>query len=364
MILIDGTFEEDDKIWFVGNKDNILYCMDKDFHTEMVAVVPAYEEDYYRANPICIKDENKVFMLPDKAKEIYVYNLENGDLTEISINLPCQRCSISNGWVIEGTLWCISNRIGELLKCNIRNNNVEKIFKIYNPTEQYISAESIRVNHYLYFVVKNTTDIYEFDIEKEKLTILHTKIKDRGLSTIFTDGNKFYLTGFKNCIYCWNKDTDRIDVISLENKMNWIIENDENKSARFGKIVSIKDYLLFIPQNSIHFISNELILFDRISNQVKIIDLSYNSEDREVEELFIYCFKTEDEIVLQDYKRKEFIIINVNNGDISYKECDVTKRYNEKLWKSIQNVGGIYTEDNFLNIKDFMNYIVEQPDNI
>ena len=201
MILIDGTFEEDDKIWFVGNKDNILYCMDKDFHTEMVAVVPAYEEDYYRANPICIKDENKVFMLPDKAKEIYVYNLENGDLTEISINLPCQRCSISNGWVIEGTLWCISNRIGELLKCNIRNNNVEKIFKIYNPTEQYISAESIRVNHYLYFVVKNTTDIYEFDIEKEKLTILHTKIKDRGLSTIFTDGNKFYLTGFKNCIY-------------------------------------------------------------------------------------------------------------------------------------------------------------------
>lgn len=356
MVRIDGACEKDDIIWFVGNEDNILYCMDKSYNAKMVSIIPA-DIDRYRANPICINDEQNIYMLPDKAKKIYMYDMMHENITEIPVDLPCTRYSIQHGWVVNGVLWCISNRVGELIKCNISSRKIEKIYKIYNPTEQYISEEAIRVNHYLYFVSKNTTDIYEFDIDMEKLTILHTKIEERGLNSIYTDGKDFYLTGFKNCIYHWNRSKDKIVVINLEGKMKWLIENDENKSARFGKTVCIKNLLLFIPQNSFQFLTNELVLLDRTSDQIKMIDLSCEGGKRQPEELFIYCFATEDEIIIQDYKRKELVGINIKNGEISYKKPVLNRKAGIDLWKNLQHIGGLYAENDFYNLENFVQYL-------
>jgi hypothetical protein len=72
MILNDKTFMENDKVWFVGYLDNILYCMDKECSIEMVTILPSNNGERYRANQICIKNEEKIYCLPDKAKDVYI----------------------------------------------------------------------------------------------------------------------------------------------------------------------------------------------------------------------------------------------------------------------------------------------------
>lgn len=75
MIYNDGTYEEEDSVWFVGNTDNCLYCMDKNGYTSLVTMLPVEgnTNDTFRQNPMCIKDGHCVVCLPDRAKKIYIY---------------------------------------------------------------------------------------------------------------------------------------------------------------------------------------------------------------------------------------------------------------------------------------------------
>ena len=129
MIYNDGTYEESELVWFVGYEDNNLYCMDRTGKINLVAIIPAdtTNGDRYRANPICIKNGDIVVCFPDKSKKIYIYNINTMEMVDISLHVKAKRLTISNGWVFNDKLWCISYRTGQLFKCNLETKCVENV---------------------------------------------------------------------------------------------------------------------------------------------------------------------------------------------------------------------------------------------
>lgn len=356
MIYNDGTYEEEDSVWFVGNTDNCLYCMDKNGYTSLVTMLPVEgnTNDTFRQNPMCIKDGHCVVCLPDRAKKIYIYNLLDKCMDEISMPSDTQRLGIYNAWIYNGEIWCITYKTGELFRCSVQNRCVNRVYKIYDNSE-FSSGEAIMNGRYLYFVTKVKGEITEFDMYTEKIK-RYELLCDEGFGTIKADGDIFYLTGYKKSIYVWNRADNSVKVIDFEDKMHFKKELTGIKYTRFFQSRIIDQYVLVIPHNNNIYISDDVVVYDRNNNSVNVYNLRYKDEERLPEEYLVYNYSCNNHAVIQDCKRNRFINLNLETGDVSYIEMHVDKKMNNSQWKE-KRIYGLCCENSFLTLDDFLSSI-------
>ena len=352
MIYNDGTFEENGNVWFVGYVDNILYHIDTIGSIEIVAIIPTEDTDTYRMNPICIKNKNEIICLPDRAKKIMIYNIETKEFREIPISLNVDRCTISNAWVEEDYLWCVSYRSGELIKCNLENKEIKK-FSVCPPNYQSGAGEAIKVNQDIYILHKNRTAITEFNIETEKEQVFELTCEDIGFGTIIYANNSFYLTGFKKNIYKWEKDNNRVTSIEIGEKIVFDAEIDNSKSFRFIHSKYVNGYILFIPNNDAHYICNDVILFDLEKETEKIYSFKDEKVSRKFGEYLVYNCSSGEKVLIQDYSQKDYWELDTETGRIRKQKLEVNYEANERFWKD-NGLKEINLESDFLRLQDFI----------
>ncbi len=352
MIYNDGTYEENGEVWFVGYLDNVLYHIDSTGKLKVVVKIPTESTDAYRMNPICIKNNNKIICLPDKSKKIIIYDIETKEFKEILLSLSASRYTITNAWVEENILWCISYRTGELIKCNLENQAVEKFF-VCTPNLQIGVGEAIKLKQYIYILHKDRCSVTEFDIKTEKETVYELKCEDKGFGTIIFANDSFYLTGFKKNIYKWNKENNFVITLWNGEKIVFDAEKENSIFSRFIQSRYVNGYILFIPNNNVDYICNDIIVYDLEKELVQIYSLKDEKTPRKYGEYLVYNYSIGDSVLIQDYSQDDYWELNIKTGEIVKRKLAKSYEVNDAFWK-YNGFNNVYQESEYLRLEDFI----------
>lgn len=356
MIYNSGTFEEKDKVWFVGDLDNYLYCMDKkSMETSIVALIPHLndKDNPYRANSICKKYENNIICFPDKSKDIQIYNIIDKSFDSINIDLDVKRLGIYNGWVYNGKIWCVTYSSGKLIKCDIETKKVEKIYNVCDSDGISNAGEAVKNGELLYFISKMNCKIIEFNMQNENIKEYNISCKDKGFGTILVDGNNIYLTGFENCIYKWNKKNNMVEIIDLKGKITFTETNVRKESVRFFHSYLINDYILFVPQNNFAFVCEEVIILDKKNKVVKTYNFRCEGAERMPGEYLVYNFSIQNKLYIQDYKRNDFVVLDLQTEIYTHEIMKINKKKNTEFWRN-NGISGLKRENEVITLEGFI----------
>lgn len=282
-ISFDCTYQENNDIWFVGNKDNCLWNMKLDTkQLKYVALVPSNSENMFRRNTRCIKYKNNIFCLPDLDDKIAIYDICTNEFTYCEIGGKGEeRRSIYNAWVCGSTLWCISYCMQRIIEIDLGNINVKRMYPVFQKPEQMIGYESTICGGNIYFVSRSDTIIGKFNLLTKKIRYYKLDIDDKGFNTIISDGCDFYMTGYKKAVYVWNENTNQIKVnddFPCEYKVYNLKKEEERcyESPIFYRSAVIEKYIAFLPWNVPGARSNGMLLYDKFKGKLLYIkDESY-----------------------------------------------------------------------------------------
>lgn len=354
MIYNDATYEDAGRIWFIGNLDNNIYNMNKTNEIEIIDAIPIQTADTYRMNPICLKNNDDLICLPDKAKDICIYNITSRSFYKIPIQLDVERYSINNGWVVDNTLWCLSYRSGDLIQCDLVSGDYKK-YRVCNPNIEAASGEAIMLEEKIYILHRNKCRVTRFDTHYLNIKEYDLDIDERGLGTICYVDNKFYITGYKKCIYVWSEDNNCIEKIPISG-VSFIIEKEaESPTTRFLKSKVVNDNIVIFTQNNNYYVSDDVIVYNFRTGSVNVYSLSGDGKKRKEGEYLIYQYSYNNSIIVQDYKIDEFWEINLLSGEVSKERITINPEKCEEYWKH----HGIYSmnrENDILNLDIFLKY--------
>jgi hypothetical protein len=351
----DGTYEENGEVWFVGYEDNIIYHMNTNHETEIVAKIPVENTDTYRMNPICIKDNNRIICLPSRSKSIYIYDIVSDKFDEIAVQLNVARYSIDNAWIVDDVLWCISYRSGDLIRCNLSNKNYKK-YKVCDENLECASGEAINVGNNIYILHKDKCRITKFNIETEESDNYELVCDEKGFGTINYADGRFYLTGYKNNIYIWIEGEDRIKTVPIQG-VRFILESDTtSNTARFYRSKIVNDYMVLLPYNNNYYVSDDVVVYNWKQNEVSVYSLCLKNKVRQCGDYLIYNYSVGNTIYIQDYIMDKFWKIDMETGIIDTEGLKVDRVRCLKFWKR-QGVLGINQERDFFDLNMFLTNI-------
>ncbi len=360
MIYNDGTFQENGDVWFVGYLDNVIYHINSDGKTEVVAMIPTEGTDTYRMNPMCIKNENEIICLPDRGKSVIIYDVKTSQFRNIHISLNSNRYAIMNGWVEGDVLWCVSYRTGELIKCNLKNKVIEKKM-VCSPNHETGSGEAIKVNQYIYILHNDRCAVTEFDIRAEKSHTYELQCQDRGFGTIVYANEEFYLTGFKKNIYKWNKETNHVKTIEISKEIIFEVENCDSKSSRFFQSRHRNGEILITPRNNKDYLCDDVILFHLETEGFKKYTLKDEDNPRKLGEGLVYNYSLGDTVLIQDYSQNDYWEVNIKTDKITKRKLSINHKANDNFWKA-NGMNGFYHESDCLSLKNFIANIQRKID--
>lgn len=248
----DGWWLEDDKGWFVDGMSNTLFCVDLNTgECEKVCSIPGSEEGTYRQNPYCFKCGSDIYCTPGSGGSIWIYNLDNGTLIELEMDRPKQHELGSQFWIWGEMVFLVTANWNKIIEVSISQ---KAITNYYTICENDGIRGSVLVGDDIYAVSSKSGIIYQFDLmSKEVRAYLLPGIENR-ISTICFDGEKFWLSGYQDEVYIWNKEKDNLTTINFSNQLeesysdNKVEQTVDNCSSPvFNRVVAVGEYIWFIP---------------------------------------------------------------------------------------------------------------------
>lgn len=359
---IDGTWQENNEIWFVGNEDNMLWHMNilTDEIQYMATLPTKNKENTFRMNTRCIKEGNNIFCLPDRADRIVIYDIitkntesfmiDIGESHTYLIDRSENRIGIYNAWKCGSKIWCVSYFLQNIIEIDIDNKCVGGIYPVFEDEETLIGYEAAMHRECIYCVSRNTKKIFKFNTITKSVKYYNPQVNDKGFNTIVSDENMFYLTGYKKAIYIWNEERDSIVPLDMFPQKYHVLnkqglETDFYDMPIFYRSLVMESYILFLPWNFLDAFSNALIAYRKSDQKVVLVD----SGD-EKESLFSFCYRKSGDTV--------GIYCSVENGifevDNSFrlqcvKQFDVPEYWDAMKKRNVMTEGTIYDLKTLLN---------------
>lgn len=344
---INGTWQEDSDIWFVGNEDNALWHMDIMTDTvKYVAPLPSeITEDLFRMHAHCIKAGDSVFCMPDRAKKLLIYNLTNDRIESCNITTDEKRIGIYNSWRGGNVIWCVSYFMQKIIEIDIEFRCIKGIYPVFEKAEALIGYEAVMKDHFIYCVSRNATKICKFDTVTKEKKYYNLPVDDTGFNTITADGEEFYLTGYRKNVYLWNEKNN--DTVVLEKfpakytilNEQQIEENEYYEVPIFFRSFATESYIVFLPWNFPKAFSNGIIAYKKAEQKLVWIE---GSGDKDAH--YFFCYAKPNDVV-GIYCSSENSIFEVDRDfEIKYVEWFDTIGYEEAVAgrKDVIREGKIY----------------------
>lgn len=320
---IDGTWQEDDNIWFVGNEDNVLWHMNIITGTIQYVTVLASKsmEDTFRMSEHCIKAENYIFCLPDRADEILIYNIVSKQMESCKIDTNEKRIGIYNSWKYKGKIWCVSYFMQEIIEIDIIQKKIQGMYSVFKDKETLIGYEAVMQGEHIYCVSRNTTKVCRFDTVTKKKEYFDLQVDDVGFNTIAVDESGFYLTGYRKAIYYWNEKNN--DIVVLENfPIEYVVLNEketvENKYYNvpiFFNSLAMESYIVFLPWNFSKAFSNGIVVYKKTKKNFEWIEGSSDKDEH-----YFFCYKKLNDVVGIYCSPRNYILEVNRDSEVKYLE--------------------------------------------
>lgn len=283
----DQMYIDGSKAWFVDRNTNELVTMDIDTGKCTYKVqIPITAEDAFRCNPSIYVYEQKVFLLPDYGKEVWLFDAEEEKLYQIElINKDKVAIQTSAKWVYNKRLYFISIGLRKLVVIDIQTKTAVRYVDIFDVIGTFSPAFE-RIENTVYLASRTSNIILELDLETESMKYYSIPEMIGGIGTICFDGKAFWLSGCEKKICEWNKEDNTVrsfkdfpDDFYVYDRTNVPIRTYNEKDVMpfpiFLNSILLKNKILFVPWNMPQVYSTEMVcmnLCDNTTTSIKIID--------------------------------------------------------------------------------------------
>lgn len=208
---IDYAWYEEGKAWFVGQRNNYIFCADiRQKEIDILGRLPGNQYRYYSK---VIKIGSKLICLPCAEKDIIIYDLETGTYKRIAIK-NCEeaiRIYCSNAGVIDGKLYFIIVNLKRIVVLDLLKEEIDSCFDIgCCNVKDVIGHKSELYEHKLYIPVATENKVIMFDIRSEEYTEKRIEGDISGIGWICCDSDCLWLVGFSYGIVRWDIHTGKI----------------------------------------------------------------------------------------------------------------------------------------------------------
>lgn len=282
-------------LYYTSANTNMLIKYDiYNKRNESVYYIPENEDKAYLFLAI-YQYENKLFILPNNATKIYVFDMQNESFAIMKENILCE---YSKGMKFretvceENIVWISSAQKKHILKLDMKHEQLSEINLTYCDCSNNMGQPIMWRNH-LY--VPSIDDKYgvEIDIKTEQVSSWRAGA-NLAYGCIY-DGEIYYTSSVKNVGGIWKKDI----YTGEEQNIVSFYEDGEIRNYRYWRYQVSCDCILFLPCES---------------NNI----MSYNIKKKEVEYINNYIPYNE-----KVFYRKSFIehgifgLFQIDNGYIS-----------------------------------------------
>ena len=324
---IDTAFYDNDSMWFVERRTNVLYQANYAENTIVYhAVIPYSGEDSYRVHPNCVKHHDYIICLPDQGKSIVIYDILNNSIFEINIEVPKGiRIAILNYWIVEDRLWCVSSGMSCIIELNLSTLSIDNYYSIFDDNCSRSGPDAELADGFIICPSYTSNIVSFFDIENKTIKRFDVKSAEKGYNTVSGYDNKIILSGFDKKIYVCNTRDYKIEVINLNDLLS-IYDSDGQEivglgsSPVFKKSFLFKDKVAFLPWYMPDTIADSIIVYDIEKNKAKAINIieSIRYRDNYNELRYLYFLRLVNDRVIETYCDYEDIKhIDIEKGEIS-----------------------------------------------
>lgn len=325
----DGWYIENDKAWFVSAEQNILFGLNmKKGECEYAMNIPVLNSQKFRLNPRCLKYGSNIFCIPDKGRSIWIYNIDNDNFLEISINISDEvRLWIYFSMIYDSKIYAVSFGIGKIIEIDAEK---KKITNYYELCKEGLIPDSIRNGTEIYSL-SESGNVYCFDIKTKRVMSYMLPDIGRKFYGLGFDGKNFWLGGFRKEIYVWDKDRDTIKVIDNFPKdfgvYNFGIDSDgrpdcfteEYDEPTFLYLVTIGEFIWFIP-----YLTNKVVYVNKYSYELDVLEIKEEEEtqdsilNNELKQKYVLEYVT-DERYIGLFSAKNRCILEIDTKLLKYR---------------------------------------------
>ncbi|MDE6949930.1 MAG: hypothetical protein K2P64_03300 [Lachnospiraceae bacterium] len=330
----DNWWFEDHKAWFIIGSRNILCCFNlSNYECEVMVNVPDVLSRKFRAVSKCMKYQNEVYCFPVFGNNIWVYSIEDGSFSSIPMEMPPDVCpEIYDFWEYNGEIFAVSMQLKTIFVINPREKRIENAYVLCE--EGYI-AKSVKVGTAIYSLSGMSEKIYKFDFVTRRIVTFQLPHMGRKFSTICFDGENFWLGGYREEVYLWYEEKNRIAIYPCSDEglrlggMEKHMDNGGDCIAQECEIpvflysAAVGKYSWFIPYQT-----NRIIYADKESHRLCAIEVSEEMEDEEsswqegdLKVKFVLVYVRENRY-LGIFSISQNQMLEIDAEQLTYKWCD------------------------------------------
>lgn len=164
----------------------------------------------FRAVSKCMKYKNEIYCFPVFGNNIWIYSIEDGAFSAIPMEMPPDVCpEIYDFWEYNGEIFAVSIQLKTIFVINPREKRIENAYVL---CEEGGIAKSVKVGTAIYSLSGMSEKIYKFDLVTRRIVTFELPHMGRRYSTICFDGENFWLGGYREEVYLWNEENNRLAI--------------------------------------------------------------------------------------------------------------------------------------------------------
>lgn len=365
---IDFEWDKTDA-WIICGYTNMIFKYDFFNATyEFVAPLPENGIEYYDYHPRCVKYKTKVFCLPCRGSDIYIFDISTGKFRKIDLkNTDDDRINLDKLKIEGHLLYTISYGMKQIIVIDLEAEKIIKTYHINDCDGTLYKAVKCDSSDKVYAISDKNSVIYQYNLKQsssKKIEVLQNSgIDEQGFTTIADVGEQLWLSGYNNKIYIFNTEKEILEkYIELPDDIKFydyensgvIYKDKEENDFYFYDCAAFDDTVWFIPHQT-----NKILYVNTKDYAVREL---YMDKEEETDYSLSRIIKRKYEIVkkgkegtlvLESYQNNCYYMINTADQTVKLKSGNVSYTNLEKLWKEY-GVNRVFFSENF--VVDYMMY--------
>lgn len=363
------------KIWFIGMRYNILFCVDMQTHIcEFEAQIPYGESRRYNLNPMCLSVGDDVFCMPYLGHCIQIYQKKTKDFLKLEIDSPDAGVPISISWsyLYDNRIFAVSYGLRKIIEIN----PVSKEITGYYPLEigeKFLCVEM--KENIIYSLIGEMNKIVCFDVITQETYVYNVPGIIKNVCAFYVDNEKIWLSGNHKEVYIWNRKDNTVNVLNNFPKGFGIYT--EAKSGQgildcescvydvqvFANLIGLGEYIWCIP-----YLTNKILYINKNSFEIKALDIEDEIETSEsiqsrkfIEGRYYVRYVRESRYLgILSTKNQHIIEIDTKELRVVTYGCSYSKACRRDLKRAIVQNNGVMCENAVINIDNFLQDIYEE----
>lgn len=346
---------DETEAWMICAYTNILFKFDtNNMKYKYVALLPENGIEYNNFHSRCVKYENRIYCLPSKGQDIYIYDTDLKVFRKIIVrSVNDGGLSFEKLCVREHILYAISYGLKQIFKIDMQEEKVISRHLIADGAT--LLNKAICYGNKIYVISNEQASLFEYDLDKEILKCIHLcdeKISKKGFTVVGVEGGQVWLCGYDNKVYMWDMMEGFIsrylelpnDIMFYDFSNNGKLYMDKgDNDYYFQECVFFENSIWFIPYQT-----NKLLYVkghENIIRELYIEEETTSSLRRQFKRKYNVVRKVDEKyFVLKSFKNECYYKIDVENETIETKSIDVSYENLDELWKQYGEKNKIMSE--------------------